>query len=377
MIKVPLSEPYIDDYDLTAIISSLKTPHLTDGPKLRKFEENFSNSTQSKFAVGVSNGTSALFLSLLGLGIGKDDEVVIPDMTFVATANSVLATGAKPILVDIDDTLNISLDEIEKKITKKTKAIIPVHFAGYPCNMKIIQKLARKYDLKIIEDCAHAFGAFFNGKHVGTFGNAGCFSFYPTKNITTIEGGMIISNSKLLTKKISSLRNHGLTKTLIERNKHTKPWDYDVITPGHNFRLDEVRSSLGISQIKKFKKFKNNRIEAAKYYNDFFSKLPGIELINYKEIKNHVYHLYIIRITRKFGISRDKVHQKLHELGIGTTVHYKPLHKFSVFKNQNLKENEFEFTNLAYRECLSIPLYAAITKKQQDYVISSIRSLGN
>ncbi len=298
-------------------------------------------------------------------------------MTFIATANSVFATGAKPIPVDVDSTLNISPNEIAKKITKKTKAIIPVHFAGYPCNMKQIQKLSKENELKIIEDCAHAFGTFYDGKHVGTFGNAGCFSFYPTKNITTIEGGMIISNSKNFTKNISSLRNHGLSKTLMDRNKSANPWDYDVFTPGHNFRLDEVRSSLGISQLKKFKKFQKSRIESAKYYNDFFSTLTGIELIPYEKIRNHVFHLYIIRITKKFGMSRDKVHKKLYGLGIGTTVHYKPLHKFSIFKNQNLKENKFKTSNSAYSECLSIPLFASITKKQQDYVISSIKSLGN
>lgn len=377
MIKIPLSEPSIDNDDKLAIMTSLKTPHLTDGPQLRKFEKMFSRITNSKSAIGVSNGTSALYLSLLGLGVGNNDEVIIPDMTFIATANSVLATGAKPIPVDVEHDLNISCDEIEKKITKKTKAIIPVHFAGYPCDMKKILKLAKKYKLKIIEDCAHAFGAFYDGKHVGTFGDSGCFSFYPTKNITTIEGGMIITNNKNLSKNLSSLRNHGLTKTLIERNSKSAPWDYDVITPGHNFRLDEVRSSLGISQLKKFKKFEKNRIKAAKYYNDFFSKINGIDLLPYTTPKNHVYHLYIIKINKKFGICRDKLHKKLYDLGIGTTVHYKPLHKFSIFKNSKLSENEFDISNSIYRECMSIPLFASITKKQQDYVISSIKSLGN
>jgi len=376
-MKVPLSEPKIDKSDKQAILSSLRTPHLTDGPKLRKFEQIFSKITNTKFGIGVSNGTAALFLSLLGLNIGKGSEVIVPDMTFIATANSVFATGAKPIPVDVDETLNISIDEIEKKITKKTKAIIPVHFAGYPCDMKKIQKLSKKYDLKIIEDCAHAFGAFHEGKHVGTFGNAGCFSFYPTKNITTIEGGMIISNSKSFANKMSSLRNHGLSKTLVERNTHSEPWNYDVVIPGHNFRLDEVRSSLGISQIKKFRKFKENRIKAAKYYNDFFSKINGIELLPYKKSKNPIYHLYIIKISKKFGLSRNQVHKKLYELGIGTTVHYKPLHKFSIFKIFNPKESDFKITNRSFDECLSIPLFASITRKQQDYVIKSIRSLKN
>jgi len=376
MIKVPLSEPIIDKNDIQTIVSSLKNPHLADGPRLRKFEQIFAKTTNTKFGIGVSNGTSALFLSLLGLNIGKDHEVIVPDMTFVATANAVFATGAKPIPVDVDETLNISIDEIEKKITKKTKAIIPVHFAGYPCDMKRVQKLSKKYNLKIIEDCAHAFGTFYDGQHVGTFGNAGCFSFYPTKNITTIEGGIIISNSKSFTKKVSSLRNHGLSKTLVERNDHSKPWNYDVVVPGHNFRLDEVRSSLGLSQIKKFKRFRENRIKAAMYYNDFLSKIHGIELIPYGKIRSHVYHLYIIKIKKNFGMSRDKVHEKLYSLGIGTTVHYKPLHKFSIFKNFKFKESEFKITNTAFDECLSLPLFASITRKQQDYVISSLKSLG-
>jgi len=375
MLKVPLSEPNIDETDISEIISSLKTPNLTDGPKLRKFEQKFNQITKTKYALGVSNATSALFLSLLSLNIGKGDEVIIPDMTFVATANSVFVTGAKPILVDVDDSLNISPNEIEKKITSKTKAIIPVHFAGYPCDMKKIKKLSKKYNLKIIEDCAHAFGAFYEGKHVGTFGDVGCFSFYPTKNITTIEGGMIISNSKSFLKKASLLRNHGLSKTLVERNKNAKPWDYDVVIPGYNFRLDEVRSSLGISQIKKFKKFRDNRIKSAKYYNELFFKIPGIELIPYSNIKNHVYHLYIIKITKKFSMSRDKVHKKLYDLGIGTTVHYKPLHKFSIFKNLN--DFDFKTSNQSFKECLSIPLFSSMTFKQQDYVVSSIKSLSN
>jgi len=187
-VKIPLYVPWISENDKKMILASLKSPQLTDGPKLREFETKFSNLVKSKYACGVSNGTSAIHLALISLGIKNGDEVIIPDLTFIATANAVLHCGAKPVPVDIDRTLNISPKSIKEKINKKTKAIIPVHFAGSACDMFEIRKIAKKNNLKIVEDCAHALGTFHKKRHVGTFGDAGCFSFYPTKNITTIEG---------------------------------------------------------------------------------------------------------------------------------------------------------------------------------------------
>jgi len=240
-IKVPFFRPYIDKEDIKSVENSLKRPLLTDGPILQEFESKFSKLTGAKFAVGVSNATSALQLSLKALGIGKNDEVILPDMTFVATGNSILNVGATPVIVDVNDDMNISLDSIKENITSKTKAIIPVHFAGKICDIKNIKKIATANNLFLIEDCAHAIGAKFENKHAGTFGDAGCFSFYPTKNITTIEGGMVICNSKNTMQRIQSFRNHGITRTLKQRFSDGKPWDYDEIEPGYNFRLDEIR----------------------------------------------------------------------------------------------------------------------------------------
>jgi perosamine synthetase len=372
-MKVPLSEPWISRDDIKSITKALENKQLTDGPLLRKFETKFSKAVNSKFAVAVSNGTESLHLSLVALEIGKGDEVIIPDMTFVATANAVILTGAKPILVDIDNTLNISTSEIEKKITKKTKAIIPVHFAGISSDIENILKIARKNNLAVIEDSAHAFGTYFNKKHVGTFGNTGCFSFYPTKNITTIEGGMITTNSKKIAKKLQLLRNHGLTKTLLERDKTSFPWEYDIFEPGYNFRLDEIRAALGISQISRFKNMRTKRIKAAKYYNKKLDKIDGIEIVNRNKENCHAYHLYIIRILKSFGMSRNSLHKKLFKAGIKTTVHYKPLHKFSYFKKYNYSDKSFPNTLNMFNECLTLPLYTMITKKQQDYVIETIQ----
>lgn len=247
-IRVPFFQPHIDNSDKTAVMNTLGATLLTDGPVLQKFENNFSTFTKAKFGVGVSNATAALHLSLKALGVGKGDEVIVPDMTFVATANSVLLSGATPVLADVYGDMNLSVESIERSLTKKTRAIMPVHFAGKACSIIKIKKLAESHGLSLIEDCAHAIGTMVNNKHVGTFGDVGCFHFYPTKNITTLEGGMIITKSKKIAEYVKSLRNHGITKSLFQRYSKGSPWDYDVVEPGYNYRMDEVRSALGINQ---------------------------------------------------------------------------------------------------------------------------------
>jgi dTDP-4-amino-4,6-dideoxygalactose transaminase len=369
---VPLYVPWITKKDFESVNQSLNQNQLTDGPILKKFEDKFARLVNSKFAIGVSNATSALHLSLLSLGIGKGDEVIVPNLTFIATANAVLQCNAKPIFADVNENLNISPKSIRSNINKKTKAIIPVHFAGIATDMKSIMKIAKEKKLKVVEDCAHSLGAYFGKKHVGLIGDVGCFSFYPTKNITTIEGGMVVTNSSKISKKIKSLRNHGLNKNLSQRYSNSNPWDYDVLVPGYNYRLDEVRASLGISQLKRFKQITRNRINAAKYYNQNLQNIKGIEIVNLDNSKSHVYHLYIIRIKKEFGVSRNQVHKLLQEQGITTTVHYKPLNTFSCFKSKNEIKNKNVNSLKAYQECLTLPLFPTISKKQQDYVIKKI-----
>jgi len=374
-MKVPLFVPWITNDDRKKINSALEKSQLTDGPLLRKLEKQISHLVGSNFAVGVSNGTAALHLSLVNIRIGEGDEVIVPDFTFIATVNAILLCKAMPIFADIDSTLNISVNSLKSKISKKTKAIIPVHFAGYPCNIKEISKIAKKNNLYVIEDCAHALGAYVGKKHVGTFGNSGCFSFYPTKNITTIEGGMVVTNSKKIAETIRKQRNHGLSKTLLQRDMSSKPWIYDVSEPGYNYRLDEVRAALGLSQLARINEITKKRVLAAKYYNKKLKNVKGIEIVNYDGKNNHVYHLYIIRIKNAFGLTRNEVHEKLIKKSIRTTVHYKPIHLFSYFKKFKLKNSEFPETMKAYQECLTIPLFPTITREQQDYVIENILKL--
>ncbi len=373
-IKVPFVVPNIELSDKRAIETALKSNLLTDGPILRKFENEFCKFTGSKYAIGVSNATSALHLSLKSLGIGKGDEVIIPNITFVATANAVLYVDATPVLVDVNDhDINISIKSIEKSITKKTKAIIPVHFAGKSCDMLAIQKIAKKNNLEIIEDCAHALGTKFNKTHVGNFGKTGCFSFYPTKNLTTFEGGMVITNSKKIASKIRSMRNHGINKSLKERFSTGYPWDFDVSELGYNFRLDEIRSSLGLNQLKRLHKMNKLRQDASRYYKKQLKSINGIKLLDDPNLKNNSCHLFVIKILKNFIMDRNLLFKYLLKNGIRTSVHYKPLNKFSFYKSKSKIYSSLEVSEQLYSKILSLPLFPQITKRELDLVINAIK----
>ncbi len=353
-IKIPFFVPNITPSDRNIILKTLKQPLLTDGPNLREFEKSFAIFTGAKYAIGVTNATSALHLTLRSLGLGKGDEVIIPDETFVATANAVLLTGATPIISDIEkDGYNISLNSIKKNITSKTKAILPVHIAGKACDIKKIRKLAKSNELIVIEDCAHAIGCRIDKKHVGTFGLAGCFSFYPTKNITTIEGGMVITNSKKIANDIKISRNHGLTRSLSQRFTKGKPWDYDVIHPGYNYRMDEIRAALGVNQLKRIKKLNSLRKKACFYYNSKLKNVLGIKIPALSKLEDDVNHLYMIRIEKEYGISRDNLFYKLQKLGVSTSLHYKPLHEFSAYKKLTKHYDSLANSKKLYQEIIS------------------------
>ena len=372
-IKVPFVLPEITNADKSAILSALNQNLLTDGPKLKEFENKFAKFTGARYAIGVSNATAALQLSLKAIGIKKGDQVIVPDLTFVASINAILFTGATPVIVDIDkEDYNISIDSIKKSLTKKTKAIMPVHFAGKSCKMYEIQTIARKNNLKIIEDCAHAIGGKLNKKHVGTFGDAGCFSFYPTKNLTTFEGGMVITNSKKISETIKTLRNHGITKSYQDRFTKGKPWEYDVSIPGYNYRLDEIRATLGISQLKRITQNNLKRKKAALYYNSRLKNTKSIITPKILKDEDHACHLYVLKFKRQGKFSRDNLFTKLLKNGIRSSVHYKPLHTFTAYKKNAKIFDDLINTKEIYKEIISLPLYPQITRKQQDLVLKHL-----
>ena len=376
-IKFPAYEPWISDEDKKIVKKTLTQSMLTLGPQLEKFENNFCKYSKAKYAVAVSNCTAALHLSLMALGIKKDDEVIIPDLTFVADANAILACNAKPVIVDINkENFFLSISNIKKNITKKTKAIIPVHIYGQVCNIEDILDVAKDNNLKVIEDCAHAVGTFHKSKHVGTLGNTGCFSFYPTKNITTAEGGMVITNSEKIAEKVRQLRNHGMTKSLKSRYSSEYPWIFDIKQPGYNYRLDEIRAALGITQLKRIKKINELRKKASSYYNKNLQNIPGIILPDMVNDKTHSYHLYTIRVTKPFKLSRNQLFKKLKDNGIRTTVYWMPIHEYTAFRKFAKKSNIINTTKI-YDEILALPLFPNISKKHQDAVIKVIKSVKN
>tara|TARA_B110000438_G_scaffold178038_1_gene170138 strand:+ start:1499 stop:2653 length:1155 start_codon:yes stop_codon:yes gene_type:complete len=373
-IKFPAYEPWISNEDKKIVNKTLNQSMLTLGPQLEKFESDFCKYSNSKYAIAVSNCTAALHLSLMALGIKKGDEVIIPDLTFVADANAVLACNAKPIIADINkENFFLSISNIKKNITKKTKAIIPVHIYGQVCNIDEIMDVAKDNNLKVIEDCAHAVGTFHKSKHVGNLGSTGCFSFYPTKNITTAEGGMVITNSEKIAKKVRQLRSHGMTKSLENRYSSEYPWVFDILEPGYNYRLDEIRAALGITQLKRIKKINELRKNASLYYFKNLQNIPGIILPDMVNDKTHSYHLYTIRVTKSYKLSRNQLFKKLKDNGIRTTVYWMPIHKYTAYQKFAKKSNVVNTTKI-YDEILALPLFPNISKTHQDNVIKVIKS---
>ena len=373
-IKFPAYEPWISKEDEKIIDKTLKQSMLTLGPQLEKFESDFCKYSKSNYAVAVSNCTAALHLSLMALGIKENDEVIIPDLTFVADANAVLACNAKPVVADINkENFFLSISNVKKNITKKTKAIIPVHIYGQVCNIDEILDLAKDNNLKVVEDCAHAVGTFHKSKHVGTLGSTGCFSFYPTKNITTAEGGMVTTNSKEIAEKVRQLRSHGMTKSLKSRYSSEYPWVFDIVEPGYNYRLDEIRAALGITQLKRIKKINELRKKASLYYHKNLQNIPGIILPDMVNDKSHSYHLYTIRVTKPYKFSRNQLYKKLKDNGIRTTVYWMPIHEYAAYRKFAKKSN-ITNTKKIYNEILALPLFPNISKKHQDLVIKTIKS---
>jgi len=373
-IKFPAYEPWISKEDEKIIAKTLKQSMLTLGPQLEKFESDFSKYSKAKYAIAVSNCTAALHLSLMALGIKENDEVIIPDLTFVADANAVLACNAKPVVADINnENFFLSLSSIKKNITKRTKAIIPVHIYGQVCNIDEILDLAKDNNLKVVEDCAHAVGTFHKSKHVGTLGNTGCFSFYPTKNITTAEGGMVTTNSKEIAEKVRQLRSHGMTKSLKNRYSSEYPWVFDIIEPGYNYRLDEIRCALGVTQLKRIKTINKLRKKASLYYQKNLQNIPGILLPDMVNDNSHSYHLYTIRVTKPFKLSRNQLYKKFKNNGIRTTVYWMPIHEYEAYR-KFAKKSSIVNTTKIYDEILALPLFPNISKKHQDAVIKVIKS---
>lgn len=370
---IPYGRQAIDKEDIKAVVEVLKSDWVTTGPKVAEFEAALCKYTGAKYAVAVSSGTAALHLACLAAEIKQGDEVITSPITFVASANCVLYCKGKPIFADIqEDTANIDPLEIRKKINKRTRAIIPVHFAGHPCDMDEVSSLAKKHGLTVIEDAAHALGAEYKGSRIGScrYSDMAVFSFHPVKSITTGEGGAVLTNRKDLYQKLVMLRNHGII-----RKRHLKyvsdgPWHYEMLSLGFNYRITDIQCALGLSQLKKLQAFITQRRRIASVYAKRLSELEGLIIPEEKAYVCSSWHLYPLRLT-EFG-RRRRVFEGLKKLGIGVQVHYIPVYRQPYYQRIGYKKGFCPKAEEFYRGEISIPIYPSMKNNEINLVINKI-----
>jgi dTDP-4-amino-4,6-dideoxygalactose transaminase len=371
--KYPLSDIDLGKEEEQEVLKVLRSKWLSTGPVTERFEKAFSEYLGGGYAIAVSNGTAALHLALKSLNLKEGDEVILPSLTFIATANAVLYIGAKPIFADIVGTedLNISRKEIERKITKKTKAIMVMHYGGYPCNMKAILGMAKGHGLYVIEDAAHAPGAEYQGKKCGLIGDIGCFSFFSNKNLVTGEGGMVVTRNKAWAETIQKMRSHGMEALSWDKYRgHLS--SYDIQEVGYNYRATEIQSTLGLVQLKKLDRNNRKRKRLVEIYLKELQEVEGISLPFLKFKGNPSYHLFPILVAP--SIDRNKVIERLKDLGIQTSVHYPPVHLFSLYRKRfGFKRGMLPETEEVSRREVTLPLHPRMNDEDVKWIVKKVK----
>jgi perosamine synthetase len=375
---LPYGHQWIDKEDIEAVTKVLKSGWLTQGPQIEEFEKNITQYCHAKYAVAFSSGTAALHATTYAIGITRGDEVITTPITFAADGNCVLYRNGTVKFADIQkDTYNIDPLEINKQITSKTKAIIPVDFAGHPCDLDEIHNIATDNNLIVIEDACHAIGSDYKGKKVGGLSDLTVFSFHPVKTVTTGEGGMVLTNDETYYKKLRLFRTHGILRDPKEMLKNDGDWYYEMHDLGYNYRITDIQCALGISQFRKIEKFVDRRREIANTYNEAFSKLREIITpFEKKEVKS-AYHLYTIQLDlQKLRVGRKQIFDSLRAENIGVNVHYIPLHLQPYYKDKfGYKEGDFPAAENYYKRALTLPLFPNMNDKDVKDVIEGVEKI--
>ncbi|MFH1160106.1 MAG: DegT/DnrJ/EryC1/StrS family aminotransferase [bacterium] len=368
---IPLFDLNFDEKEEQAVLDVFRSKWISSGPKCEEFEHLFASMLGSRHAISLANCTTALHLACSILGLGQGDEVICPSLTFVATVNAIKYVGATPVFCDICGPQDLTIDplSIEKHITPKTKAIIVMHYAGYPCDMDTILSLAKKHQLKIIEDACHGPLSEYHGQKLGTLGDVGCFSFFSNKNISTGEGGMILTNDDNLARKIKLLRSHGMT-TMSYQRAEGYATVYDVVELGFNYRMDDIRASIGITQLNKLKGDIGKRKEIRKFYNELLMDIEEITVpfLNNKEfVSNYIFPVVLNNSNEE---NRDKVRDLMHRAGIQTSVHYPAVHRFSIYSDPACS---LSFTEYVSDNEITLPMYGALDKESVIYICETLK----
>lgn len=375
---LPFHVPELDEDEIDSVVAVLRSGWLTTGPKVKQFEQEFAAINGVRHAIAVNSCTAALHLALDAIGVQEGDEVIVPTMTFAATAEVVAYFKAKPVLVDCTEgTLNIDPEGIKRAITSRTKAIIPVHFAGHPCEMDQIMAIARSHKLRVIEDAAHALPARYRGKMIGTIGDCTCFSFYATKNMTTGEGGMVTTNSDEWASRIRAMSLHGLSRDAWNRYTAKGSWAYEILAPGFKYNLTDIAAALGIPQLHKCDRFWKTRERYAALYNEGFRDLPEIIRPRAADHVQHAWHLYVIQLDlERLRIGRNEFIDLLKERNIACSVHFIPLHLHPYYRDTGgYRPEDLPVASKAFQRVLSLPLYSKMTESEVEGVIAGITEL--
>lgn len=371
MKQIPYATQWIEDDDIAAVTAALKSSNLTQGSLVEQFEKSVAEYCGAKYAVAVNSGTSALHIACLAAGITKGDEVITSPITFVASANCVLYCGGRPVFADVDPvTINIDPFEIERKISPKTKAIIPVHFTGNPCDMAAIHDIAKRHNLLVMEDAAHALGAEYQGKKIGAceYSDMVILSFHPVKHITTGEGGMVLTNNHELYRKLRLYRSHGITRDADLLSKNDGGWYYEMHALGYNYRLTDFQCALGISQMKKIDRSMSRRREIAQKYTKAFKGGLGLSTLDDTPDVKSSYHLYVILVE-----DRKRIFDFMRLSKVTVNVHYLPVYLQPYYQSLGYQQGSCPNSESYYEKCLSIPMYPKLMDDEQKYVIQKLQ----
>ena len=369
---IPFSRPWIDDTEIEAVSQVLASKWISTGNRVREFERAFAEYLGVKHAIAVSSCTAALHLSLVVAGVGSGDEVITTPYTFTATAEAIRYVDAKPVFVDIHPgTLNIDTSQIEQAITPRTKAILPVHIAGIPCDMNALQDISQRYNLTLIDDAAHAIPAEYGGQHIGSIGDLSAFSFYANKNLTTGEGGMITTNNDAFAEPLRTMRLHGIDKDAWARQSQRNIWHYDIATEGYKYNMTDIQAAMGVCQLMKLNKQHERRRNFAHIYQTELAKFPQISTpVAPDNAREHAWHLYIIQLPPG---ERDGFIGTLREANIECSVHYIPLHLFEFYQERyGYRVGDFPRAEAAFERVVSLPLHPGLTEEEIHIVIDMI-----
>ena len=374
---LPYGRQWLDEDDIAAVVEVLRSDWLTTGPKVAEFERAFADFVGTREAVAVSNGTAALHTAMYAAGIGPGDEVIVPAMTFAASANCVVFQGGTPVFADVDpDTLLLDPAQVEAKITPRTKAIIAVDYTGQPCDYDVLRAIADRHGLILVDDACHALGGSYRGRPVGTLADLNTFSFHPVKHITTGEGGMIATDDPDLARRMRVFRNHGITTDHRQREQQGS-WFYEMVDLGYNYRLTDIQCALGLSQLCKLPGWVARRQEIAGRYDAAFAEMPTVRPLGVREDVSHAYHLYIVRLdVAQLRAARAEVFAALRAEGIGVNVHYIPVHLHPFYQERfGTGPGLWPVTEAAYEQILSLPIFPRMSDADVEDVITAVRKV--